>query len=219
MKPSHDDPPSCSPNSSGPPSDEPPQRRREPWTRKEKIAAGAVAATLLTAVPAVIALVPSFAPPAEKSNGRAEASAKPPTEFSPKLITVTNPDNGTTMCVGANTSQGQRGGIIELGECDYSGKTEGQLWTFHPGDTVRVWGKCLDVVENSSEKRARLHLWDCNGVGGQQWRRIGNGTLRNTQSELCLDVPGGKLEKGVDLQTYDCLEGFWTQQWSIKSTV
>ncbi|GAB3139158.1 hypothetical protein GCM10027290_07800 [Micromonospora sonneratiae] len=206
-----------------------------------------MAATLLTAVPAVITLVSGFTPNDERSKGSAEASRKPsgepsetPSNTAPSkpltelisrhLITVTNPKNGTTMCVDDKFNRGQNGDVIQLWPCDYFGETEGQLWTLHSDNTVRVLGKCLDIVNNSTEKHARLQLWDCNDDGGKRWIYTDDNQLKNLQSGLCLDVPEAKMEKAAALEIYDCLyhspqaaadaatpptagRPFWTQKW------
>ncbi len=239
--------PAAAPNSSEPPSDEPPQRRREPWTRKEKIAAGAVAAILLTAVPAAITLNPGLTSTAEKSNGGpAEASGKPPVEApetSPNtapskpltvlasgLIAVTSREDGTEMCVDDKFNLGQNGDVIQLWPCDHTGKTEGQRWTLYSDKTVRAREKCLDIVDNSSKENARLQLWSCNGVDGQQWIYTDDNQLKNPKSGLCLDVPEGEMKKATALEMYRCLyhspqaaadtatpptagRPYWTQQW------
>ncbi|MEE1943078.1 ricin-type beta-trefoil lectin domain protein [Streptomyces sp. TRM 70361] len=153
---------------------------------------------------------PLVEPPETPAN---TASSKPLTESAFGLITVTNPDNGTTMCVDNDTNKGQNGDVVQLWDCDYSGQTAGQLWTLHSDNTLRVWGKCLDIVDNNFRNHARLQLWDCNGSGGQQWTHTADNELKNPQSGLCLDDPKARMDKGTNLEIYRCLGDVWTQQW------
>ena len=60
----------------------------------------------------------------------------------------------------------------------------------------------------------KVELWDCNGVGGQQWVPRADGSLFNPQSGRCLDDPQGVTSNQTQLQIYDC-NGQWTQVWNL----
>ncbi len=57
---------------------------------------------------------------------------------------------------------------------------------------------------NSTTPGAKLELYDCNGVGGQQWVPQANGSIVNPQSGLCLDDPSGNTTNGTQLQIWTC---------------
>lgn len=65
-----------------------------------------------------------------------------------------------------------------------------QHWTYTSSNTVETMTRCLDVAGNSTVAGTAVILYNCNGVGGQQWVRQTNGTLKNTPSGLCLTAPG-----------------------------
>lgn len=56
----------------------------------------------------------------------------------------------------------------------------------------------------------KVELWQCNGVGGQQWIPQSNGSLLNPQLGRCLDDPQAVTADGTKLQIYDC-KGLFTQ--------
>ena len=65
--------------------------------------------------------------------------------------------------------------------------------------------KCsVQFAGNGAANFAQLELWDCNGVGGQQWVPQANGSVKNPQSDRCIDSPGGSTTNGARLQIYDC---------------
>ncbi|MEJ1231149.1 MAG: RICIN domain-containing protein [Galbitalea sp.] len=66
------------------------------------------------------------------------------------------------------------------------------------------WGRCLDIDGDSTSIGAKVELYDCNGVGGQDWVPQSNGSLLNPQSGLCLDDPSGNTTDGTQLQIYTC---------------
>ncbi|GAB3883595.1 hypothetical protein GCM10029964_043230 [Kibdelosporangium lantanae] len=68
----------------------------------------------------------------------------------------------------------------------------------------------------SSSKRdngTKVQLWQCNGTGAQQWWPKG-GTLVNSPSGKCLDIPNSNTANGTQLQIYDC-NTTGAQRWSV----
>ena len=57
---------------------------------------------------------------------------------------------------------------------------------------------------NVTTPGTKLELYDCNGVGGQQWVPQANGSVLNPQSGLCLDDPSGNTANGTQLQIWTC---------------
>ena len=79
-----------------------------------------------------------------------------------------------------------------------------QHWVLTASNTVETLTRCLDVGGNSSAAGTKVDLFNCNGVGGQQWVPQANGTLKNPQSGLCLTDPGGNTANGTGLDIEAC---------------
>jgi hypothetical protein len=80
-----------------------------------------------------------------------------------------------------------------------------QQWTVNQADhTIRTLGRCLDADGNATANGTHVELYQCNGVGGQQWIPQANGSILNPQSGRCLDDPSGNTANQTALQLYDC---------------
>jgi hypothetical protein len=87
-----------------------------------------------------------------------------------------------------------------------------QQWSV-PGDgTVRIRGKCLDVVGFGTANGSKVQLYACNLTANQLWRPGPNVALVNPVSGRCLDIPSGQPD--VQLQIFDC-NGGPNQQWTL----
>jgi alpha-galactosidase len=60
-----------------------------------------------------------------------------------------------------------------------------------------------------------VQLWDCNGGTNQQWTLQTNGTIRNNQSGLCLDVNNNQTANGTLTLLWTCT-GATNQQWTRR---
>ena len=97
---------------------------------------------------------------------------------------------------------GVNGTGVQLWDCQ--AYAVDQHWYHQSNGSLRTLGRCLDIINNSTANGAQVELWDCNGVGGQNWVQQGDGSLKNPQSGRCLDSPGGATANGTRLQIYDC---------------
>jgi alpha-galactosidase len=88
-----------------------------------------------------------------------------------------------------------------------------QQWT-SSGQTLQSLGKCLDSPTNAAAG-AKVQLWDCNGGTNQQWTLQSNGTVRNNQSGLCLDVNNNQTANGTLTLLWTCT-GATNQQWTRR---
>ncbi|SNY24070.1 glycoside hydrolase family 27 protein [Paractinoplanes atraurantiacus] len=88
-----------------------------------------------------------------------------------------------------------------------------QKWTAS-GQTLQSLGKCLDAPLGATAG-AKAQLWDCNGGTNQQWTFQANGTIRGTQSGLCLDVNNNQTANGTLTLLWTCT-GAANQQWSRR---
>ncbi|MDQ2813113.1 MAG: ricin-type beta-trefoil lectin domain protein [Actinomycetota bacterium] len=98
--------------------------------------------------------------------------------------------------------------VVQLWDCDTVMTAQplalDQQWTLNSDKTLRTLGRCLDIDGNGTANGTKVELYDCNGVGGQQWVPQANGSLLNPQSGRCLDDPSGNITNGTPLQIYDC---------------
>jgi alpha-galactosidase len=88
-----------------------------------------------------------------------------------------------------------------------------QRWTAS-GQTLQSLGKCLDSPTGATAG-TKVQLWDCNGGTNQQWTFQSNGTIRNSQSGLCLDVDRNLTANGTLTLQWTCT-GVANQQWSRR---
>jgi alpha-galactosidase len=88
-----------------------------------------------------------------------------------------------------------------------------QRWTAS-GQTLQSLGKCLDSPTGATAG-TKVQLWDCNGGTNQQWTFQSNGTIRNSQSGLCLDVDRNLTANGTLTLQWTCT-GAANQQWSRR---
>jgi len=94
------------------------------------------------------------------------------------------------------------------------GSGDGSMYFRSALDTNKVW----DVTNLSTAPGARIQIWSLNGgAANKRWwmdpvvgsRNLadGNYTLRNVNSNKCLDVPGSSTSPGVQLQQWSCSGG------------
>ncbi|WP_374272811.1 ricin-type beta-trefoil lectin domain protein [Actinoplanes sp. M2I2] len=82
------------------------------------------------------------------------------------------------------------------------------------GQTLQALGKCLDSPTGATAG-TKVQLWDCNGGSNQQWTLQSNGTLRNNQTGLCLDVNNNQTANGTLTLLWTCT-GAANQQWTRR---
>ncbi|MFC3744315.1 RICIN domain-containing protein, partial [Paractinoplanes deccanensis] len=88
-----------------------------------------------------------------------------------------------------------------------------QRWTT-AGQSLQALGKCLDAAPGATAG-AKAQIWDCNGGTNQQWTFQTNGTIRDNQSGLCLDVNNNQTANGTLTLLWTCT-GAVNQQWSRR---
>lgn len=91
-----------------------------------------------------------------------------------------------------------------------SGATN-QRWT-SSGQTLQALGKCLDAPTDAAPG-VKAQLWDCSGGANQQWSLNADGTVRNVQYGLCLDVSGNATANGSPVILWTCT-GAANQRWT-----
>ncbi|MGA5302052.1 ricin-type beta-trefoil lectin domain protein [Nucisporomicrobium flavum] len=88
-----------------------------------------------------------------------------------------------------------------------------QRWTVD-GQTLRSLGKCLDSPTGATSG-AKAQLWDCHSGTNQRWTINSDGTIRNQQSGLCLDVTGGGTANGTTVVLSSCTASA-NQRWTRR---
>ncbi|GHJ17269.1 glycoside hydrolase family 27 protein [Micromonospora sp. AKA38] len=88
-----------------------------------------------------------------------------------------------------------------------------QRWTFS-GDAIQALGKCLDSPANAGAG-TKAQIWDCTGAANQRWTRNSDGTIRNQQSGLCLDVNGAATANGTTVIQWTCTAAA-NQRWTVR---
>lgn len=117
---------------------------------------------------------------------------------------------GTARCLDDPASNTANGTGVDLSSC--TGHAN-QSWTVVQDGTIRVLGKCLDVVGGSKSNGAKMQLWTCNpGDGAQQWQAGTDGELVNPQSGKCLEVPVASAANGTRPVLSKCAN-VATQHW------
>ncbi|WP_035844959.1 ricin-type beta-trefoil lectin domain protein [Kitasatospora azatica] len=116
------------------------------------------------------------------------------------------------LCVDNKWGSTQDGNPITLHACN---GTDAQKVAASSDGTLRIQGKCIDVVDGGTDNKTLVQLWSCTTDNpDQQWVPQPNGALRNPRSNRCLDDPGATLTQGTRLQIYDC-NGSAAQRWRI----
>ncbi|WP_329048199.1 endo-1,4-beta-xylanase [Streptomyces violaceus] len=113
------------------------------------------------------------------------------------------------------------GRCLDVDGANAAGGTPMIIWDCHGnanqrftqnGPALQVLGKCLNVPPDAAAG-TRVQIQDCDGGANQQWVLNGNGTIRNGQNGLCLDVNGGGTANGSAVIVWNCHNGA-NQRWA-----
>jgi hypothetical protein len=118
-----------------------------------------------------------------------------------KCADVAGDDNGADLTV------------VQLWDCQPYAVD--QHWKHNSNGSLETLGRCLDIDGDGTAVGTKVELYDCNGVGGQDWQQQSNGSLLNPQSGLCLDDPSDNTGNGTQLQIYTC-NGTAAQQFKLS---
>jgi poly(hydroxyalkanoate) depolymerase family esterase len=132
--------------------------------------------------------------------------------------TTPPPSSGTTTLVGVAS-----GRCLDVPGGSSANGTQPNIWDCHggtnqqwavSGQTIRSLGKCLDAPTNATAG-VKAQLWDCNGQTNQQWNLNADGTIRNVQSGLCLDVNHAATANGSPVILWTCTASA-NQRWARR---
>lgn len=128
-----------------------------------------------------------------------------------------NPPNPTTFrlrnegagrCLDVNGANAANGTPLIVWDCHSNAN---QQFTQN-GQALQVLGKCLNVPTDAAAG-TRVQIQDCNSGTNQQWVFNSNGTIRNGQNGLCLDVSGAGTANGSAVVVWSCHDGA-NQRWA-----
>ena len=119
-----------------------------------------------------------------------------------------------SKCLDARGGSSADGTAVQMYACNGTGA---QTWSVDSDQSLRVLGKCLDVVGGGTGNGAEC---SCGRVTAPVRRggRLDGGSLQNPQSGRCLDVPGGVTADGSQVQIWDC-NGSAAQRWTVPTSV
>ena len=95
------------------------------------------------------------------------------------------------------------GNKIDISTCNGTGS---QAWTFAEDGTLRIHGKCLDIV-GTVKSGAKAELEPCDSPAGEQWVLGPHAELITLASGLCLADPGGSTTNGTQVEVAACGAG------------
>jgi len=126
------------------------------------------------------------------------------------------PQNNTTTLVSAAS-----GRCLDVPNSNTANGTQPVIWDCNgaanqrwttSGQSIQALGKCLEAPANAAPG-TKAQLWDCNNGASQQWTLNADGTIRNTQSGLCLDVDRNLTANGTVVLLWTCSTAA-NQRWS-----
>lgn len=108
------------------------------------------------------------------------------------------------ICLTAGTGQAGASLVVAIRHC--SGDIA-QQWTLPPDNTIRIFGRCLDIRGTGSA--SRVMLVRCRKSPGQFWETRGviaipGVQLINPGSGMCLEAPGGVKSSGIQVRLGPC---------------
>jgi alpha-galactosidase len=128
----------------------------------------------------------------------------------PQPATVTLVSQPSGRCLDVPESATANGTQPVIWDCNGGAN---QRWTID-GQTYRALGKCLDAPAGATAG-TKAQLWDCNGGANQNWTAGADGTLRNAQTGLCLDVDRNLTANGTRVLLWTCT-GAANQRWTRR---
>lgn len=133
-------------------------------------------------------------------------------------------------CMDDTGNSSNNGTKIQIWQC-LSGDA-GQVWSFQPDTapgqyknyglsqtgTIRIHGKCLNIVSNGTANGSKIQLWSCNGGANEEWAIAGAyGELYNPVSGKCLEDYDSSTRNGTQLDIWTCNLGN-NQNWLLPGS-
>jgi Ricin-type beta-trefoil lectin domain/Putative Ig domain len=135
-----------------------------------------------------------------------------------------------SKCLDDTANSSANGSKIQIWQCTNGDPS--QQWSFAPATspgevgnaglselgTMKIHGKCLNIVNNGTANGAKLQLWACNGGANELWEIAGGyGELYNPASGKCLEDPSNSEKNGTQLDIWSCNGELW-QAWFLPGS-
>ncbi|KAL1663665.1 carbohydrate-binding module family 13 protein [Schizophyllum commune] len=127
---------------------------------------------------------------------------------------VLHPNGNTGKCLDVQGNVQANGTPVEIYDCNGTGA---QKWVLSRGHTsVRLAGTnyCLDAGTNIGNE-VGMKIWQCyDGLAQQTWYYTDDNRIAVENKGQCLDLTGGRLDNGNQVQTWTCTDGNTNQIWN-----
>ncbi len=130
---------------------------------------------------------------------------------------ITNKQNG--KCLENWFGQQRNTNFISTYPCN---PTNGaQKWTMASDSSIRTaQNYCLDVPYATKKVGTRIWLWRCNGTVAQKWEVRSDGTIRNPNSGLCLEITALNTSLGgPNILLQACSGNNLRQVWTVPTAL
>ena len=123
-------------------------------------------------------------------------------------------NNAANRCLDVNNNTTTPGTQLQIWDCNTG---TNQTWTHTPAGELTVYTgdsmRCLDANGQGTTPGTKAIIWNCNGQTNQQWQLNTDGTIKGTQSGLCLDLTN-TTTNGTPIQLSTCSTQP-NQKWTI----
>lgn len=108
----------------------------------------------------------------------------------------------TGKCLDLPNGSTANGTRLLMFDCVATSANQGFEWG--PGNSLRIFGKCVDAQGGQLRQGDAVAIWECNGGANQVWTLGADGQMRLGSSALCLDVEGDNRGNGARLVVWGC---------------
>lgn len=139
--------------------------------------------------------------------------------FTTKAATISGQIKGNNgMCIDNANNKWSSGNKIQIEQCNTDTTYRAQNWQISDDGTIRNGTKfCMDVRDSSTAVNATIELWRCSPNRlGQKWSVQSDKTIKNINSNLCLNVINNSVSAWSGLWLRVC-DGNTAQLWQISS--
>ncbi|KAJ7038358.1 hypothetical protein C8F04DRAFT_359392 [Mycena alexandri] len=145
------------------------------------------------------------------TSGPTSTSTPPPVATG---VTI-RPGASSTTCLTASSNTD--GATVVVEPCTTNNAA--QTWVQN-GQTLLVFGnKCLDVTNGvTNTNGVKMQIWTCTpgqGDAAQHWSITSTKTIQWAGQTECLDLSGGRLTSGNQIQVWLCENGNANQVWNL----
>ncbi|KAJ7035179.1 hypothetical protein C8F04DRAFT_1259242 [Mycena alexandri] len=135
----------------------------------------------------------------------------------PTGVTI-RPGASASTCLTASSNAD--GATVVVQPC--TANNAAQAWVQN-GQTLVVFGnKCLDVTNGvTNTNGVKMQIWSCTPGGGdaaQHWTTTSTKTIQWVGQTECLDLSGGSLTSGNQVQVWLCETGNTNQVWNLVAS-